>query len=200
MPARIALTESVLNNVIGVIERDGESAVRVRDVCRAVGITAPSLYELFDSREALVVAAQAKRYSDSRLRVLEAFRAMFGVATNADDFAAATDVFVGAVLSSERAVLRAMRTNVVGAAVGRPALLKAVGDADHMFVEEVRRVLGAAQAAGWIRPDVEIGAAALWWTSSMDGRFHIETLPSGVAPADWDHVAWIATRAIWFGR
>lgn len=200
MPERSVTFDAVLAHVVGVIEREGEAAVRVRDVCTAVGITAPVLYEMFDGREALVVAAQAKRYNDSRLWAINVFRETFASIDNADDFRAMAQRFLAAVLDDARSAHRAMRTNVLGSVLARPALQSAISVADQQFVEVVRQILGRAQAKGWVRQDVEVGAVALLWVSIADGRFHVESLDSGVDKDDWDRVAIMAANYIWLGR
>lgn len=197
MSERSVTFEAILTHVVGVIERDGEAAVRVRDVCSAVGITAPVLYELFESREALVVAAQARRYNDSRLWAINIFRETFSSIDNATDFRAMAQRFLTAVLDDSRADHRAMRTNVLGSVIARPALRSAISAANRYFVEVVREILSNAQTNGWIRRDVEVGAVALLWVSIADGRFHVESLDSGVSKSEWDRVALMAANHIW---
>ena len=199
MPPRVVNAEELLAATITIIDRDGEAAVRVRDVCETCGITAPVLYSHFENRDALIVAAQAKRYNDARLVFLDIFQKMFADINDRDTFVTTLTNFLPLHLDAGRAAHRALRTSVLGSVIGRPDLAAAIAEADRHFTSALREVLGEAQSRGWIRPDVEVGALGLWWVSVVDGRFHMEHFDTGVNPADWDFIALEAARHMLFG-
>jgi AcrR family transcriptional regulator len=199
MPPRIVSAEELLAATITIIDRDGEAAVRVREVCEACGITAPVLYTHFENRDALIVAAQAKRYNDARLAFLDIFRKLFADVDNRDSFVSTMVSFLPLHLDAARSAHRALRTSVLGSVIGRPELAAAIGEADRLYTAAIREVLGEAQQRGWIRPDIEVGALGLWWVSVVDGRFHLEQFDAGVDPGAWDHVALTAARFMLFG-
>ena len=199
MPPRVVSAEELLAATITIIDRDGEAAVRVRDVCETCGITAPVLYSHFENRDALIVAAQAKRYNDARLVFLGIFQKMFADINDRDTFVTTLTNFLPLHLDAGRAAHRALRTSVLGSVIGRPDLAAAIAEADRHFTSALREVLGEAQSRGWIRPDVEVGALGLWWVSVVDGRFHMEHFDTGVNPADWDFIALEAARHMLFG-
>jgi AcrR family transcriptional regulator len=199
MPQRIVSPEELLAATIRIIDRDGEAAVRVREVCDACGITAPVLYTHFENRDALIVAAQAKRYNDARLVFLDIFRKLFADISDRDTFVTTIMGFLPLHLDASRSAHRALRTSVLGSVIGRPDLAAAIAEADRHYTAALREVFGEAQQRGWIRPDVEVGALGLWWVSVVDGRFHVEQFDAGVAPADWDDVALKAAHFMLFG-
>ena len=199
MPPRVVSAEELLAATITIIDRDGEAAVRVRDVCEACGITAPVLYSHFENRDALIVAAQAKRYNDARLVFLDIFKKMFADINDRDTFVTTLTRFLPLHLDAGRAAHRALRTSVLGSVIGRPDLAAAIAEADRHYTSALREVLGEAQKRGWIRPDIEVGALGLWWVSVVDGRFHMEHFDTGVEPADWDFIALEAARHMLFG-
>ena len=199
MPPRVVSAEELLAATITIIDRDGEAAVRVRDVCETCGITAPVLYAHFENRDALIVAAQAKRYNDARLVFLDIFKKMFADINDRDTFVTTLTNFLPLHLDAGRAAHRALRTSVLGSVIGRPDLAAAIAEADRNYTSALREVLGEAQSRGWIRPDIEVGALGLWWVSVVDGRFHMEHFDTGVEPADWDFIALEAARHMLFG-
>ena len=53
------LREQILHIVAKIIDKGGEKAVRIRDVCVASKTTPPTIYRIFGDRTGLIVAAQS---------------------------------------------------------------------------------------------------------------------------------------------
>ena len=54
--------DKIIERAIAVLEKDGEAAIRTNTIAADCGCTAPILYREFQSREGLIIAAQAERY------------------------------------------------------------------------------------------------------------------------------------------
>jgi len=56
----VYVRERILELAVEAIDRGGEEAIRVNDIAADAGVTVPTLYRHFDSREGLVEAAQKR--------------------------------------------------------------------------------------------------------------------------------------------
>mgnify|MGYP002737989964 CR=1 FL=1 len=59
----------ILREAIAVITESGEQAIRTKSVASAAGVTEPTLFHYFGSREGLIEEAQAERFREMQLEV-----------------------------------------------------------------------------------------------------------------------------------
>ena len=62
MPQSDSIRQRILELAISAIDEGGEAAVRVNDLATEAGVTVPTLYRHFGSRDGLVEAAQTYRF------------------------------------------------------------------------------------------------------------------------------------------
>ena len=64
MPNKASSRQRILALAIAAIDKGGEAAVRVNDIAAEAGVTVPTLYRQFGSRDGLVAAAQTQRFRE----------------------------------------------------------------------------------------------------------------------------------------
>lgn len=189
----------ILERAIIAVEEGGEAALRVRDLAGECGITTPIIYRHFRSREGLVVAVQAARYRRSHLEVFETYDPITAATASREEGRDLLRRFLEWVYGQERAPYRSMRASVIGSAVSRPELARAIRDADAQFVERFASLLRPFQDRGWIRADLPLEAFAIWYLGQLDGRIHLELAPLDVDPQDWNATSLHAIEYLLFG-
>jgi len=187
----------LLNATIDAIASGGEGSVRVSTVASVVGVREPSVYHFFKNREALVEAAQIERYRRSYLEMVLPFEAAALMADSSEDFERSVRKIFAAVYSPERAELRSIRMNVMGAAQSSPAIAAAVIEINHETAESLARVMTFGQEKGWVTKDLDAMALSYWGIGQINGRVMAEMNPSQVDLDAWNKVSIEAVMAIY---
>lgn len=189
MSVELDTRAKLLNATIEAISSGGESSVRVSTVATAVGVREPSVYHFFKNREALVEAAQIERYRRSYLEMILPFEAAALMSDTWADFERAVRKIFAAVYSPERAELRSIRMNVMGAAQSSPAIAAAVIEINHETAESLARVMTFGQEKGWVTKDLDAMALSYWGIGQINGRVMAEMNPSQVDLDAWTKVS-----------
>ena len=171
------------------IDKGGEGAVRIRDLTKSCNITAPSIYHFFGSREGLIDAAQAFRFSRGQLQLGNAFASAIHQCKNKTQFVELAHRFLATMFSYERRAIRNVRLNVLGNAVNRPDLSKELAHVQ----EETNLVVGEsmryAQSKGWVRDDFNGDMFAAWLNGMVNSRRLIEMNGNHQLADEWDVIA-----------
>jgi hypothetical protein len=189
MSTELDTRAKLLNATIMAIDAGGEVSVRVSNVASAVGVREPSVYHFFKNREALVEAAQIERYRRSYSEMMVPFEAAALMADSWDDFERSVRKIFAAVYSPDRAQLRSIRKNVMGAAQSSPAIAAAVIEINHETAESLARVMTFGQEKGWVTKDLDAMALAYWGIGQINGRVMAEMNPSQVDLDAWNKVS-----------
>jgi AcrR family transcriptional regulator len=197
MSVELDTRAKLLNATIDAITAGGEGSVRVSTVAAAVGVREPSVYHFFKNREALVEAAQIERYRRSYLEMILPFEAAALISDTWADFERAVRKIFAAVYSPERAELRSIRMNVMGAAQSSPAIAAAVIEINHETAESLARVMTFGQEKGWVTKDLDAMALAYWGIGQINGRVMAEMNPSQVDLDAWNKVSIEAVMGIY---
>ena len=197
MSVELDTRTKLLNATIEAISSGGESSVRVSTVATAVGVREPSVYHFFKNREALVEAAQIERYRRSYLEMVLPFEAAALMSDTWADFERAVRKIFAAVYSPERAELRSIRMNVMGAAQSSPAIAAAVIEINHETAESLARVMTFGQEKGWVTKDLDALALSYWGIGQINGRVMAEMNPSQVDLDAWNKVSIEAVMGIY---
>ena len=104
--------ERLLKAAAATIDKGGEGAVRIRDLTKSCDITAPSIYHFFGSREGLIDAAQAYRFSRGQLQLGDAFASAIHQCKNKTQFVELAHRFLATMFSLDRRAVRNSRLNV----------------------------------------------------------------------------------------
>ena len=197
MSVELDTRAKLLNATIDAIASGGEGSVRVSTVASVVGVREPSVYHFFKNREALVEAAQIERYRRSYLEMVLPFVAAALMADSSEDFERSVRKIFAAVYSPERAELRSIRMNVMGAAQSSPAIAAAVIEINHETAESLARVMTFGQEKGWVTKDLDAMALSYWGIGQINGRVMAEMNPSQVDLDAWNKVSIEAVMAIY---
>ena len=181
--------ERLLKATAAAIDKGGEGAVRIRDLTKSCNITAPSIYHFFGSREGLIDAAQAYRFSRGQLQLGNAFSTAIHQCKNKAQFVKLAHQFLTTMFSYERRAIRNVRLNVLGNAVNRPDLSKELSHVQEESNKVVGEALRYAQSKGWVRDDFNGDMFAAWLNGMVNSRRLIEM--NGIHPLadEWDVIA-----------
>jgi len=181
--------ERLLKATAAVIDKGGESAVRIRDITKACTITAPSIYHFFGSREGLIDAAQAYRFSRGQRELGLAFSTALYKCRSKKDLTELAHRFLDLMFSSDRRAKRNSRLNVLGNAIYRPELSKELAVAQDLSNKIVGDPLRFAQAKGWVRDDFDPEMFAAWLNGVVNSRRLIEIGGNHPHGSEWDVIA-----------
>jgi len=189
MPEINDTRERLLKATAAVIDKGGESAVRIRDITKACTITAPSIYHFFGSREGLIDAAQAYRFSRGQRELGLAFSTALYKCRSKKDLTELAHRFLDLMFSSDRRATRNSRLNVLGNAIYRPDLSKELAIAQDVTNRIVGEPLRYAQAKGWVSDDFNTDMFAAWLNGLVNSRRLIEMNGNHPHGDEWDVIA-----------
>lgn len=181
--------ERLLKATAAVIDKGGESAVRIRDITKACAITAPSIYHFFGSREGLVDAAQAYRFSRGQRELGLAFSTALYKCRSKKELTELAHRFLDLMFAPDRRATRNSRLNVLGNAIYRPELSKELAVAQDLSNRIVADPLRFAQAKGWVREDFNPEMFAAWLNGVVNSRRLIEMNGNHPHGSEWDVIA-----------
>ena len=181
--------ERLLKAAAATIDKGGEGAVRIRDLTKSCDITAPSIYHFFGSREGLIDAAQAYRFSRGQRQLSDAFASAIHTCKSKTQFVELAHRFLETIFAPDRRVIRNSRLNVLGNAVNRPALSKELALVQDESNKVVGESLGYAQTKGWVRDDFNTEMFAAWLNGMVNSRRLIEMNGTHPLGDEWDEIA-----------
>lgn len=186
----------LLEAAIAVITDRGEQAIKVRDIANSAEVTEPSVYHFFGSREGLIEAAQAERYSRDHEPTLKSFaEAVFECRTKRD-FATVVRSHLEHAYEPTRRDVRAMRVNVLGSSHGRPDLEATLAEKQRIINQRLAQPLRFAQSRGWIRESLDVEIVAAWIVGQITSRRFIEIDPDLIESEEWNDISIRAIYAI----
>ena len=179
---------SILGAAIEIIDREGESAIRVDRVVRDAGFTRPVLYSYFADKDDLIVRAQAERYR----RALE--WGMSDVMTDTlavgdrAEFVAAMRGWMASFNTTEGERRRQLRIEVLGSSISRPGLRDEVQRVKREFILQVAGFLAMVRDRWDLPYEFEPLDLAAWWVGLILSRHLVEADQSFVDPKAWDAI------------
>lgn len=176
----------LIEAAVAMIDEGGEGSIRLRDIASIAGVTLPSIYHFFGSRDGLIEEAQAARYLRSQIGITQEFADSIFSCRSRRSFTAIVRRFLTVALDSRRTALRSVRIEVLGSAQARPALAARLAIEQRAANEALAVPLRHAQRRGWMRPDVDANTLSAWVIATVTGRLFVETDPSFDDLAAWD--------------
>ena len=186
----------LLEATITMIDAGGEGSVRLRDIAAAAGVTLPSIYHFFGSRDGLIEEAQATRYARTQEGIVRAFTDAVSTCKSKRSFLAVVRRFIMVASTPERTRLRSVRLEVLGSAQSRPGLAERLAEHQRAANEALAVPLRVAQRRGWMRHDVDAVTVGAWVIAVVSGRLFAETDPKFDDLATWDALSVDAVLAI----
>lgn len=196
MPRNDSTQERLLKAAADAIDKGGEAAVKIREIAKKAGVTAPSVYHFFGSREGLVEAALAHRYSRGFEQLATTFAAAVHKAKNKADFTAIAHRYMTQIFSHDRLDIRKVRANVLGSAQYRPTLAAQIAEAQDRANRSFGETMRYVQAKGWVRKDFDPEMFGAWLTGVIHSRVIIELDGEHAKSKDWDVIAKRAISAL----
>ncbi len=185
--------DRVLASAVKAIDKGGEAAVHIRQICADTKTTAPSIYHFFGSREGLIEAAQATRFIQGQRKISIDFADSVHGCKSKSEFTAVAHRFLEQMFSSERQSIRSVRINVLGSAQSRKGLAKAIAKSQSIANKVYGEPIRYAQEKGWVRADFNSEMFLAWLTGMVNAQGLIEL--DGVHPGREDWVL-IAKRSV----
>lgn len=176
----------LLRLAMDVIDAEGEVGVRVNHLVQEAGVTAPTLYHYFGSRDGLIVEAQAERFIRSLRKDLAMLRQALAAAKTARHTRDAVNSMVDALLGPSRRTVRMARVNILGSTLARPELAARLAAAQDEVYGEFVTAFTPLQQAGLLRTDIHLPTAMYWISGVLTSRFLIEVGSGKADGAIWD--------------
>ena len=151
--------QAILEEVIPVVESQGEARLRIQDIIDRTGFKAPTIYRYFGSRDGLVEEATYELFLRSYEGSADVFAELGLRCSSLEEAKALTRRLIKDAASSERIPLRFQRVGTIGAVTGRPRLAKRIQDGIDQLFSEQAAVLSFWKKQGWMRQDVDELAA-----------------------------------------
>ena len=196
---RLPAADRLLAATMAAIDAGGEGNVKVQDIADAAGVQIPILYRKYGSRDGLIQAAHMARLSAQLERDISDLTAAMDSVRTLEEFKALLEVMIVALCSPNRAEARMKRINVLGSSYGRPAMAKAIADAQHHAIKHIAGAFRHAQEKGWLREGLDLEALAAWVAGTTLGRVVIEVGNARIDEEAWDAIYGDALRHVLFG-
>lgn len=191
--------ERILEAAIAVIETDGEAGVRVDQIADRANIAKPSIYHFFNSRDGLIIAAQAERYRRSLLFSVSALMEPIRACRSRDEFAMIIRNRIRAFALPEGRQRRRDRIQVLGSAASRPTLRAEIQAVESQAVAEFEWVFQYARERGWITTRFDLGIVSRWWFGVILGRHLVDDVLDEHDSEQWTEITIEAVEHIIYG-
>lgn len=199
MPQSDSIRQRILELAISAIDEGGEAAVRVNDLATEAGVTIPTLYRHFGSRDGLVEAAQTYRFRKTQFVDGSVLAASLAKCKNQDELRKALRKELLTHFDTDRWELRQVRLNALGAGYARPELAASLALAQKQGAMGIAEMLLPFQKKGWIRKDIDLPATVYWFMGQILGRVLIEMGDNPVSQKKWNDVSLEGIMAVIFG-
>jgi len=199
MPQSDSIRQRILELAVSAIDEGGEAAVRVNDLAAEAGVTVPTLYRHFGSRDGLVEAAQTYRFRKTQFVDVSVLAASLAKCKNQDELRKALRKELLTHFDTDRWELRQVRLNALGAGYARPELAASLALAQKQGAMGIAEMLLPFQKKGWIRKDIDLPATVYWFMGQILGRVLIEMGDNPVSQKKWNDVSLEGIMAVIFG-
>ncbi len=199
VPDKNSIRQRILALAIAAIDEGGEVAVRVNDLAKEAGVTVPTLYRHFGSRDGLVVAAQTHRFRETQNVDSSVLAASLAKCKNKEDLRKALRKELLTHFDKDRWELRQVRLNALGAGYARPELTASLALAQRQAAMAITDMLLPFQKKGWIRKDIDLAVTVYWFMGQILGRVLIEMGDDPVSQRKWNEVSLEGIMAVIFG-
>ena len=176
----------LLRLAMGVIDSEGEAGVRVNHLVEAAGVTPPTLYHYFGSRDGLIIEAQAERFVRSLRRDLANMRPVIAAVRNRRQMRRALSSMIDGLVDPARRSTRMARVNILGSAFARTELAARLAEAQSEVYGEFVEMFRPLQNAGLLRSDIHLPTAMYWMSGLFTSRFLVEIGDSEADPEKWN--------------
>jgi AcrR family transcriptional regulator len=126
------------------------------------GIAKGSLYHHFEDFNDLVECVQVRIFTGYvELDILEIQRAL-DEATDRDKLVNLISLITRTALQPQRSIIRIQRARIISATQGRERFAARIGHEQKLLNDQMTRVITFGQERGWVKPDLDAQALALF--------------------------------------
>jgi AcrR family transcriptional regulator len=196
----LTVKQQLLEAAIVVVDEHGEAALRIRDLLETVGVTAPTLYHHFGTRQDLIDEVQAERFNRTMRMDFPVFIEAVKASKSQDDLREAIRFVFTLRDDPSRLLIRFQRLNALGSAYARPDLARRIMEVHEYWAREVAAALRPFQESGLIRRDVDLEMLVAWYNGAAVGKMLVEIGPSTLDVAQWNVIMSDALEHLLFGK
>lgn len=186
--SELSSAQRILERTIEVIEQSGEASVRTNPIAFECGVTPPILYRAYESREGLIIAAQAERYRRSTEEAVTFLCDTISRAESRDDLKSRVLGMLNMIFVPERVKNRRLRVEVIGSSVSRPALRKQIASIDRDYAVSIAAAYQPAIERGWVAKEKNMEAIALWAQGLVNTRYMIDATATPEDAMAWNEL------------
>ena len=181
--------EQILDVVMKQIDLHGENSVRMVAVAREIGITEPAIYYHFRNREDMIVSAHVHRFRANLNTTIEPFVEAVANCTTREEFAAVLGAVYTHSYEAGRAEVRALRAELIGASIRRESIrAQLASEIDDSLAASIE-ALEIARDRGWLAPDIDPRAFALFNLSVISSMVIPELHGDEAVLENWKTIA-----------
>ena len=188
--------QRLLNAAVRVLDVGGEQAIRVQEIADAAGVTKPSVYHFFGSREGLIERAQVERYQRGFGEIIDAMAQALQRCTTREEFFSVVTDYINLAYSDARKIVRRQRVAVLGSAQSRSALAETLADAQDLTDHALASALRIGQTKGWIRPELDLVVFSDWFLAQTNGRILVDIARDESLEKEWSRISTRAALAL----
>ncbi len=188
--------QRLLNAAVRVLDVGGEQAIRVQEIADAAGVTKPSVYHFFGSREGLIERAQVERYQRGFAEVIDVMAQELQQCTTRDEFFSVVVGYINLAYSDPRKIVRRHRVAGLGSAQSRSALAETLADAQDLTDHALASALRIGQTKCWIRPELDLVVFSDWFLAQTNGRILVDIVEDESVTQQWNRMSAMAALTL----
>lgn len=177
--------QALIDTVVGYIHEVGPTSFTVEEVLSTSGISKGSMYHHFEDFGHLIESAQAVIFSSFVDEDITAISSLMDTSTDLESFLAALRQLSAGIQSDARSARRLTRASILGAAGSSDRLRAALATEQERLSAALASLITDAKAKGWVRPDVDPDAMALFVQAYSFGRVLNDVTSRRVREAEW---------------
>ena len=176
----------ILLAAVELVDRYGETGLRISDLVEASGRSVGSIYHFFDNREGVIEAVRAYRFYPTWDEDIAVFRRVSSAAVSLDDWLDTLVNVLDAYYTSARDEFVWRRVESIAAARTRPSLRTVLAGRQREQSEAFEGMLIDLVERGIARPDLELYSTAIFMQGFTLGRIlSILDGTGGLSKDDW---------------
>ena len=184
----------LVETVVELLETKKPNEILAEEVLEISGVSKGSMYHHFEDLQELVETAQLGRYSKWIDLSIEFMTKYVLGANNKENFVESLRKLTELTQASDRKGARAERARALAACFDNPRMAKAMGAETQRHTDALADIIQEVQNRGFVRPDVDPKAIAVFIQSYTLGKMVNDYNPTGVGDQTW--VDLISTMAV----
>ena len=184
----------LVETVVELLETKKPNEILAEEVLEISGVSKGSMYHHFEDLQELVETAQLVRYSKWIDLSIEFMTKYVLGASNKENFVESLRKLTELTQASDRKGARAERARALAACFDNPRMAKAMGAETQRHTDALADIIHEVQNRGFVRPDVDPKAIAVFIQSYTLGKMVNDYNPTGVDDQTW--VELISTMAV----